>query len=498
MSNRGRKQKQEIQPLTESAFQGKLPPFNTEAEESVLYALLYDRNSVSGVIASVQPDWFYSEANSAIFQACFDVFQSGQAVDTISVISQLKKLEKLEIAGGMIRLIEIGQKFSGEINYEYNGKLIHECYIQRELIRISHKTITMAYDPVNDAFDTMDYQQGEVFRVMESLYKKQAVSILNLTYSNIDELKRRMNCQTGLTGIDTGFHQLNNLLSGWQNQNLIVVGARPGMGKTALALYFAISSAKSGFPVAFFSLEMGASELTFRLESMESGVEGEKIRSGNITQTEFDRFQESALGIKDLPIYIDDSPQVSVFELRAKVRRMVHEFGIKIVMIDYLQLMTAGSNFSGNREQEISTISRNLKAIAKECNIPVMVLSQLNRAVESRGKGNSIPNLSDLRESGAIEQDADIVIFPHRPEYYKEELMSDGFTNSTDMAEIHVSKHRNGRIGAIMTKFEKAYTRFAPYVMYSHQAQPAPERNILQILKPSDRFGVKTDESAPF
>jgi len=496
-----RKKKYEEKPLIDQTgfMPGLMPPFSEEAEMIVCSSLLFYSDTHSTIFSETAQEWFYFEKYGVIFKASQQLFTEGRPIDLISVKERLKKNDDLDTAGGILGITQLGAHSVNSENIDYYVKLIHERYISRDLIRIANDMKLMGYNPNTDAFEALDYIQGQTFTLMETLYKKQSVRFDRLTYDNIDELSRRMENKSGITGIPTGFYQMDDLTSGWQKQALIIVGARPAMGKTALALFYTISAARAGFPVAFFSLEMSAQELTFRLQSMESEIEGEAIRSGRISMDEFHKFRECSLGIVNLPIYIDDSPGITIFQLRAKVRRMIQESGIKLVIIDYLQLMSAGDGFSGNREQEISAISRNMKALAKECDIPIIALSQLNRSVETRGRGGSIPMLSDLRESGAIEQDADMVIFPHRPEYYKEEVMSDGETPAVDMAEIHISKHRNGRLGVIMTRFEKAYTRFAPYTKF----RPVPSQQSYEskpTFTPSTRLDDFTnqDNSAPF
>jgi len=496
---RTRKKKFEDKPLIDSTgfVEGVMPPYYEEAEKRVISNILYGigrENDMPTVFTECRPDWFYIRAHKLIFEACHDLFHESKPIDIISVKAQLMKKNQLDEVG-IMALVDFRSELVGSANLKYNIKLIHQAFIARDLIRVANDIKLRGFNPETDPFDLLDFVQAETFSLLETLYKKQAQDFARVTYDNIDELSRRMASTKGVTGIPTGFWLLDEITSGWQKQNLIIIGARPGMGKTAIALYFAMIATKEKYPVAFFSLEMGTNELAFRIQAMESGVEAEKIRSGRVNMDEFCEFRESSLLIKDIPLYIDDTANLSIFELRAKVRRMVHEHGIKMVIIDYLQLMNAGDNFAGNREQEISTISRNLKAIAKDNDIPIIALAQLSRAVETRGKGGSIPILSDLRESGGIENDADIVIFPHRPEYYKEPMMTDGATPSEDMAELHIGKHRNGRTGMVMVRYEKAFVRFAPY--HPKAVNPEIVRDIFPKMKPSDRISVEINK-APF
>lgn len=497
-----RKKKYEEKPqIDQSGFMpGVLPPYSEEAENAIIAGMIYEQAELPNIFANCREEFFYISRNKFLFGIIQKMYLEDKPIDLVTIARACIESGENKY---FVNIVELGN-YRGVLyntaNLPYHIKIVHQHYIARDLIRIANDVKLKGFDPTTDAFELLNYVQEQAYNLTQSIFRKHAVSFERLALENIVELSKRMDSKKGVTGVPTGFYQLDELTSGWQKQALIVIGARPAMGKTALALYFAITASKQGFPVAFFSLEMSCHELVFRLQSMEAEIEGEKIRSGRIQMDEFHQFKESSLAIKDLPLYIDDSANISVLELKAKVLRMVQEHGIKLLIIDYLQLMNAGDGFSGNREQEISSISRACKGIAKECDIPVILLSQLNRSVETRGKGGSIPMLSDLRESGAIEQDADMVIFPHRPEYYKDELMTDGSTPSVDMAEIHVAKHRNGRLGAIMVRFEKAYTRFAPYTPFrtyeATKPTPEPKTNYL----PSQRldFTDQDNTKAPF
>jgi len=401
---RSRNNYEEKPKIDQSAFTlGSLPQFDEEAEIAISTALIYYPETTAIIMAITDRGWFYFEKYGIIFDACQSLFMEGLPIDLLSVKEKLIKSGKLDEIGGLMTLISLGSNAINTLNVDYYSRLIQEKHITRDAIRIGNDIKTMGFDHSVDAFELVDYLQSQTYNLIQSLYKKQAISFETITTTNVIELARRMEITTGVTGIPTGFYQLDELTSGWQKQNVIVVGARPGMGKTALALYFAIIASKKGYPVAIFSLEMSASELTFRIQSMESNVESEKIRSGRVNIDEFNRFKDSALSNKDLPIHIDDSAHITVLEFSAKVKRMAHKHGIKLVIIDYIQLMNAGSDFSGSREQEISLISRVCKEVAKDCDIPIIVLSQLNRGVESRGKGGNIPMLADLRECLSLE-----------------------------------------------------------------------------------------------
>jgi replicative DNA helicase len=482
--------------IDESAFlkNGKMPPFSEEAETKIISSLLFDPEAPSEVMTNFSRDWFYFEKNAIIYDACYELFVQSLPIDIISVKAIIERMGKMDAIGGIMGLMVSADKFVSLANLEYSRRYVHEMYIKRKLIQVGSIIQQKGFDSENDAFDILEYTQEEMFALMESIQKRKAASFASITFQCIDELGMRMLKKEGVTGVPTGFYQLDELTSGWQKQNLIVVGARPGMGKTALALSLAVTGAKSKHPVGIFSLEMSAQELTFRMLSMETNTFSDKIRSGRLSKSEFDSFASQSISISSLPIFIDDSAGLSVFELKAKLRRMITEHGIKLVIIDYLQLMKAGEGFRGNREQEISTISRNCKEMAKEFDLPIILLSQLSRAVESRGKGN-IPMLSDLRESGAIEQDADMVIFPHRPEYYKEEMLSDGGTPAQGMAELHIAKQRNGRLGAIIVRYEQEFTRFSQYIANGHMGFGNNSDPIKPNFQPSTKFDYKTKQS---
>jgi replicative DNA helicase len=485
--------------IDQTAFvDGAIPPFSEEAESKIISSLMFDPEAPSEVMTNFSRDWFYFEKNAIIYDACYELFVQSQPIDIISVKAIVERMGKMDAIGGIMGLMVSADKFVSLANLEYARKYVHEMYIKRKLIQVGNSIKEKGFNQESDAFDILEYTQGEMFALLESIQKRKAVSFDAITYQCIDELGRRMAMKEGVTGVPTGFYQLDELTSGWQKQNLVVVGARPGMGKTALALSHAIASAKAKKPVGLFSLEMSAQELAFRVLSMETNTLSAKIRSGRVSKSEFDSFASQSLQMSNLPIYIDDTPSLSVFELKAKCRRMIQEYGIELVIIDYVQLMTAGEGFKGNREQEISTISRNCKAMAKEFDIPFILLSQLSRAVETRGKSGAVPMLSDLRESGAIEQDADMVIFPHRPEYYKEEVLSDGMTPAQGMGELHIAKHRNGALGLVPVRFEGEYARFSQYI-HTQPMVSRPQSDFVEIrptFEPTQKY--RNDDNVPF
>jgi replicative DNA helicase len=433
---------------------GKIPPQAVDLEEVVLGAMMIDKKGVDEVIDILHPDVFYKDAHRFIYEAIFVLFEESQPVDLLTVSSQLKKSGKLEASGGDFYLIKLTQKVASSAHIEFHARIILQKFIQRSLIKISNEIIEDAYDEATDVFDLLDNAESKLYDVTQGNLKRSAETAQNLVIQakkRIEEIAGK----EGMSGIPSGFDKVDKLTSGWQPSDLIIVAARPGMGKTALTLSMARNMAvNSNMPVAFFSLEMSSVQLITRLISSETGLSSEKLRTGKLEKHEWEQLNVKVKSLESAPLFIDDTPSLSIFDLRAKARRLASQHGIKIIMIDYLQLMTAGgSQKGGNREQEISTISRNLKALAKELNVPVIALSQLSRAVETRG-GSKRPILSDLRESGAIEQDADIVSFIYRPEYYKiEEWDDEERTPTQGQAEFIVAKHRNGGLENIRLKF---------------------------------------------
>jgi len=441
---------------------GKLPPQVTDFEEAVLGAMMIDKKGIDEVIDILQPEAFYKEGHKYIFEAIDQLFVGNQPIDLLTVSAQLRKNGKLDLAGGDAYLVSLTQKISSSAHIEFHSRVILQKFIQRSLIRISNEIIEDAYDETTDVFDLLDKAEAKLYEVTQGNIKKSsetAQSLVAQAKKRIEEISTK----EGLSGLPTGFHKLDELTSGWQPSDLIIIAARPGMGKTAFVLSMARNIAiASGAGVAFFSLEMSSVQLITRLISSETGLSSEKLRTGKLEKHEWEQLNVKVKDLERAPLFIDDTPSLSIFDLRAKARRLASQYGIKLIVIDYLQLMTAGGSQKGggNREQEISTISRNLKALAKELDIPVIALSQLSRAVETRGTSKR-PLLSDLRESGAIEQDADIVSFIYRPEYYKIEEWDDEFRSPTaGQAEFIVAKHRNGGLDNIRLKFLGMYGKF--------------------------------------
>ena len=433
---------------------GKIPPQSVDLEEAVIGAMMIDKKGVDEAIDILHPDVFYKEAHKFIFEAIFKLFETNEPIDLLTVSSQLKRDGKLDRVGGDFYLIKLTQRVASSAHIEFHARIILQKFIQRSLIKISNEIIEEAYDEGTDVFDLLDAAESKLYDVTQGNLKRSAETAQDLVIQakkRIEEIAGK----EGLSGIPSGFDKLDKLTSGWQPSDLVIVAARPGMGKTAMTLTMARNIAvDSNIPVAFFSCEMSSVQLITRLISSETGLSSEKLRTGKLEKHEWEQLNVKVKTLEKAPLFIDDTPSLSIFDLRAKARRLASQHGIKMIIIDYLQLMTAGgTGKGGNREQEISTISRNLKALAKELDIPVIALSQLSRAVETRG-GSKRPLLSDLRESGAIEQDADIVSFIFRPEYYKIDEWDDEERSPTQgQAEFIVAKHRNGGLENIRLKF---------------------------------------------
>ncbi|MFA7687154.1 MAG: replicative DNA helicase [Moheibacter sp.] len=440
---------------------GKIPPQALDLEEAVLGAMMIDKKGIDEVIDVLTPQVFYKIAHQTIFAAIQKLFHDTQPIDLLTVSNELRNEGKLDLVGGDYYLVQLTQKVSSSAHIEYHARVLMEKYIFRRLIEISSNIIDKSYDDTTDVFDLLDFSESKLFEITEGGIKKSFTDSNTLVRQAIEKIKA-MSEKDGMSGVPSGFEKIDKITSGWQESDLVIIAARPGMGKTAFILSMARNMAvERNLPVAVFSLEMSSVQLITRMISSETGITAEKLRKANLEDHEWKQLYTKVKGLEDAPLFIDDTPALSIFDLRAKARRLVSQHGVKLLVIDYLQLMTVGGGKSnGNREQEISTISRSLKSIAKELNIPVIALSQLSRAVETRG-GSKRPLLSDLRESGAIEQDADIVSFIYRPEYYKLEVWDDEHgTPCTGQAEFIIAKHRNGALDNVRLKFIQEQAKF--------------------------------------
>ncbi len=459
-SSQSKEKKTDPYALLES--QGRIPPQAIEIEEAILGSMLIEEQAASTALEMLQVDDFYKPAHRHIFEVLSKLFERNNPLDLLTVESELRDQELLEAVGGSGYLSDLTRAVSSAANIEYHCQIVAEKALKRNLILSCSDIIQEAYDTTTDSFEVLDQAEQRIYEITnaKALGGSQSLSeILKHTLSYLEEIRGK---KQGITGIPTGL-DVDNLTAGWQKGDLVIIAARPSMGKTAFTLTVARNAAlnpdsEKRTPVAVFSLEMSDQALVQRLLTMEARVDAQKARTGKLEDSEFKNLIEGAGRLHTAPIYIDDTPSISIMEMRSKCRRLKNEHGIGLVIIDYLQLMTGMQNDRQNREQEIAGISRGLKALAKELDVPVIALSQLSRAVEQRG-GDKRPQLSDLRESGSIEQDADVVCFLYRPEYYK--ITTDEQGNSTEgVAELIVGKQRNGPVGTVSLHFVKNYARF--------------------------------------
>jgi len=444
---------------------GKLPPQDKELEEAVLGALMLEKDAYNNVCEILKPECFYDPANEKIYEAIQSLSAAGKPVDMLTVVEQLRSNGTLEEVGGAVRISEITGRVSSAANVEFHARIVAQKYLARELISFSSQIQSLAFDESIDVYDLMQEAEGKLFEISKNTLKRDVIPIETAVDAAIKKIEEAANRENGLSGLESGYHDLDRLTSGWQNSDLIIIAARPAMGKTALVLSMAKNMAVDyNTPVAVFSLEMSSLQLVNRLISNVCAIEGDKIKSGQLSSPEWERLMVNTRSLSTAPLFIDDTPSLSIFELRTKARRLVREHGVKIIIIDYLQLMNATGMKFGSREQEVSTISRSLKQLAKELDIPIIALSQLNRGVETRvvtdDKLGKRPQLSDLRESGAIEQDADIVCFIHRPEYYTRSSEDAEGNDIRGLAEIIIAKHRSGATDTINLRFVNRFARF--------------------------------------
>jgi replicative DNA helicase len=446
----------QFQPVAEY---GRIPPQALELEETVLGALMLEKDALIAILDLLKPESFYKEAHQKIYSAIMNLSLEEKPIDIMTVTQELRKQKELESVGGAFYITQLTSRVSSAAHIEYHARIIAQKFIQRELIRISTEIQNRSYDESSDVDDLLDFSETELFNIAEGNIKKETLRINVLIKEAIHQIEESSKREDNLSGVPSGFTKIDRITSGWQKSDLIIIAARPSMGKTAFVLSMTRNIAvEHKRPVAVFSLEMSSLQLVNRLIVSETKLPSDRIRNGKLHDYEWEQLEIKIKNLVDAPIFIDDTPAISIYELRAKCRRLKRQHDIEVIIIDYLQLMTGTSETRGNREQEVSTISRSLKAISKELNVPVIALSQLNRAVETRG-GTKRPQLSDLRESGAIEQDADMVLFIHRPEYYGFYEDEDGNSN-IGVAEIIIAKHRNGPIGDVKLKFQSESATF--------------------------------------
>lgn len=450
--------KPEIKPILTDPT-GKLPPRDTELEEVVLGACMLEKDAYMSVNDILVPDSFYDPAHKKIFQAITTLGLNQKPIDMMSVTEQLRKDGTLEEVGGAVHIAELTARVYSSANLEYHASIVAQKYLARRLINFAANVETKAYDESNDIEELLQETEGLLFDISQNQLKREVTQIDPIINLALEQIQNAANNESGLSGLQTGFKELDKVTSGWQNSDLIIMAARPGMGKTAFVLSMAKNMAVDfNIPVAMFTLEMSNLQLMKRLISNVASLEGEKIRSGRLSHEEEDRLNSRIRPVYGAPLYLDETPGLSISELRTKARRLVREKGVRIIIIDYLQLMTSPGSKSGSREQEVSTISRSLKALAKELDIPIIALSQLNRSTENRE--DKRPVLSDLRESGAIEQDADIVCFIHRPEYYTKATEDGEGNNIKGLAYLIVAKHRSGSVGDVKLHFVARFAKF--------------------------------------
>lgn len=438
--------------MTELNLLGKIPPQNIEAEQSVLGSMLLDKELIPGVLEVLKKEDFYREDHAEIFEAIIDLFDKAEPIDIITVSEQLKERGTLDKVGGLEYITNIATGVHTTANAKYYANIVEEKSILRKLIKASSEIMAISYEAAEDVNIILDKAEKSIFDILQKRNTKGFTHIKDVLVDTFNRLEELYNNKDYVTGVPSGFIDLDYKTSGFQNSDLILIAARPAMGKTAFALNIAqYAAVYKKVPVAIFSLEMSKEQLVNRLLCSEALIDSQKIKTGSLEDDDWDKIALALGPLSEAPIYIDDTPGISVMEIRAKCRRLKLEKNLGLVVIDYLQLMQ-GRGRAESRQQEISEISRSLKILAKEINVPVIALSQLSRAPDARTDHR--PVLSDLRESGAIEQDADMVIFIYRDDYYNPD------TEKKNIAEIIIAKHRNGSTGTVELIWLGQYTKF--------------------------------------
>ena len=434
---------------------GKIPPHDIEAEQAVIGSMLTDKDAVISAVEEIKPDDFYREDNKAIYESIINLYNTGKPIDIITVKAELTANGKLDSVGGLEYLASLPEKVPTTANVEQYIQIVEEKSMLRNLIKTSNEIINLGYSEEEDFDVLLDMTEKKVFDLLQSRNQKGYIAIKDVLVETFAEIERLYNKKQVVTGIPTGFVELDYKTAGLHNSDLILIAARPAMGKSAFAINIAANAAiKAKVPVAIFNLEMSKEQVANRILCSEAMVDSQKVRTGKIEESDWEKLATALGPISEAPIYIDDTPGISIAEIRAKSRKLKLEKNIGLIVIDYLQLVANNNKKNSSREQEISEISRSLKILAKELNIPVVALSQLSRAPEQR-KEDHRPMLSDLRESGAIEQDADIVMFLYRDDYYNEN------SEEKNIAEVIIAKHRGGSTGMIKLAWLGDYTKFA-------------------------------------
>jgi replicative DNA helicase len=449
------------------AFADRKPPFSVEAEMSVLGGMFVDPEAVPRAVEVVDDSMFYREAHRRLFRTMVRLWEQGQAIDPVTLSEALKTTGDFEAVGGNAYLVQLMDAVPTAANLEYHARIVREKAVLRRLIEAATGIIQSTYEGSEDVEQLLDSAEQRIFEIAQTQDRRGFIWIKEILYPTFEYIEQLQNNSTGLTGVSSGFADLDELTSGFQKSDLIIVAARPSMGKTAFTLNVAQNAAiRSKQPVAFFSLEMSSQSLVMRMLCAEGRIDQGNMRKGRMRDDEFARLATAAGYLNTAPIFIDDTPGISVLEMRAKARRLKADRpDLGMIVVDYLQLMTGHRN-TENRQQEVSEISRGLKALAKELDVPVVALSQLSRAVEQRP--DKRPLMSDLRESGAIEQDADLIMFLYRPEYYFGPVDKEG-NNIEGLAEVIVGKQRNGSTGTVRLAFRKEFTLFENF---SHREEP--------------------------
>ena len=458
---------------------GKAPPQALDMEEAVLGAVMLEKEAVITVLEILKPECFYKEANQKIFQAVIDLNSREFPVDLYTVTEELRALGQLDSIGGPVYVTQLTSKVVSAANVDYHARIVAQKHIQRELIRASTTIQTRAFDDAEDVTELLDFSENEIFQIAEGNIRREIAPINTVIKDALKEIEEAGKREDALVGTPSGFTKLDRLTSGWQKADLVIIAARPSMGKTAFALSMARNMAvEHKRHVAVFSCEMSSIQLVNRLIVAETEIPSDKIKNGRLNEEEWKQLDARIKKLVQAPIFIDDTPAISITELRGKCRRLMAQHKLDIVIVDYLQLMSGPDN-SGSREQEVSLISRSLKSIAKELNIPILALSQLNRSVEMRG-GSKRPLLSDLRESGAIEQDADMVVFIHRQEKFGIPAFEDG-SSTKGIAEIILAKNRNGPVDDVKLKFREERAQFVDLDDFDLDESPSMNQGVQSV-----------------
>ncbi|NUM31468.1 MAG: replicative DNA helicase [Bacteroidetes bacterium] len=493
-----KKQKKDIE---EIVYGGKLAPQARELEEAVLGAMMLEKNAAEKVIDILKEETFYEDSHKYIFIAIAELFNRAKPIDILTVTDELRKHGTLDLAGGAFYITKLTNKVTSAANIEYHTHILLQKYIQRQMINIAGEIGKKAFEDTTDAFELLDEAEKNLFAIKNDTMKKGHVPLGDILHTAIKNIEILKNNENQFSGVPSGLKELDKITGGWQKSDLIIIAGRPGMGKTAFVVSIARNAAIDfKKPVALFSLEMSSVQLVTRLISSETEISSEKIRRGDLDDSEWEVLSKKTEKLAEAPIFIDDTPSLSIFDFKAKARRLKSQHNIELIIVDYLQLMKGDDKNIGNREQEISYISRSLKSLAKELDIPVIALAQLSRKAETRSENR--PQLSDLRESGSIEQDADVVGFIYRPEYYQ--IFQDENSNSLiGIGEFIIQKHRNGPNDTVRLKYQGEFTKFTNLddnsFLDTFSFNDITSNTIVKESKLNDMpFGTDSDFDPPF